>query len=188
MKKLIIVIIMSTFLGTSSLAQQPPAASDPRLTDAEKSLANLAFFWANLPPGVIETLEKRHHNNKTLRELFEKIHKSMTDPKITKGKLYHDHYHNFRPYDDDDFFLKNPQNIYNNRIDATKEMNKMLTTWIENVKYFEKMNGFKPSIASRAKFLGMVDKAVSFQAFKNIKNRFNELKELEEKINKTKDL
>ncbi|EJF87068.1 type IV secretion system protein [Bartonella rattimassiliensis] len=134
----------------------------------------------------LETLEKHYNDNKALRKILEKIYGSITGNrdklKDLEGNM---------PYEGNDFFLQKPENIY--KENKHKEMNKDIPKWITEIKQEEErradtIDNLRESISKRSDFLGIVDKAISWQAFENAKNRFDEIKKLEEEINETDDM
>ncbi|WP_019224241.1 type IV secretion system protein, partial [Bartonella rattimassiliensis] len=166
MKKLIIIIAIGVFLGTPSLAQQPPAVSNSQLTS---------------------------DNKKAIHEMLEKIYESMTGNRDNLNDFEHNMPSD--TYDPRKYFLEKPEDIYKyiHSKRRNKGVTSRISRWIDEFKEKEgynlyKTDNFYRSMSERSKFLGIVSKAISFKAFENVEHRLNKIKELEEKIDKTKDL
>ncbi|EJF87736.1 type IV secretion system protein [Bartonella rattimassiliensis] len=232
MKKLIIVITISAFLGTPSLASA--FLGTQSLNSAFLEISNLAkkgtkgtITTCDLKGEILETtlpvIQKFQNANMTspiapiitlisdsvsnseraetiknaiaqqkldeedIRKILENIYKSITRSRDQLKDLKES-----MPHTSSEFFLQNPKQFYD-KVDTNlgNGMNADTLAIIKQIEKEEELNtlgALHTSIESRFNSLGIIDKAISWQVFQNVENRFKDIKRLEEKIRSTFDL
>ncbi|WP_455477900.1 type IV secretion system protein [Bartonella sp. B10] len=194
MKKQIVSVAIAVVLGTSSLVT---AGSwfGAGATDLDKSVMSSNWLFGNFnkrsqpkshtpkksTPSqdyeqILNLMKQQLEIKKKQFEQDEKIYKSITENRKF-GALRTNH---------GSFFLKNPQEIYN------QANNSDISTLLGSVRREEEISdsakGTRDSISQRSQHAAIVDKAISLQTLQETENRFKQLAELLEEIDKTKDL
>ncbi|MBB4075783.1 type IV secretion system protein VirB5 [Bartonella fuyuanensis] len=194
MKKVIIAITTTAILGIPSSAMAWSWGAGAADLSASVSTAWPNWGWGSssntskpkspspkknlpkIPPvtPLIDILKKQLEETK-------KVHKSITGSnKFDLKKLTNTQTNN------SSFFLKNPENIYN------ESNNSDISTSVANITQAENtltsLQESRNAIDKRIQYATVVDKAVSLKTFREADYRFQRIEELLNEINTTKDL
>ncbi|WP_375696148.1 MULTISPECIES: type IV secretion system protein [unclassified Bartonella] len=136
---------------------------------------------------IIKLLEQQIKTNENQIENAKKIHQSITGNRIQKPTIG----------ENKNSFIQDLSSIYpktqtNYQTIGTGEFKKRFSEIVLEEKRagFQQLPFYKMReiINTRLKYSGIVEKAVSFQTFQDAENRFKQMNDFLDKINKTKDL
>ncbi|ETS09521.1 type IV secretion system protein [Bartonella henselae] len=187
MKKMVFTITISAILATQNLALAFPFGGSwgiDRLGSTWNygdltTLGGLDISKLQHAQKMEEELQKllveHEKKQKDLKDILEKIYKSITNGKSVTAQIQND-----------SFFLKDPQSIYNK--DNPKTYTSPINEILKKEEISNSISEARKSIENRKQYAAIVDKAVSFRVFEQTENRSKKILELLSKINQTKDL
>ncbi|WP_375687978.1 MULTISPECIES: type IV secretion system protein [unclassified Bartonella] len=183
MKKRFIITGMITLLGMINLTLTSNFSWG---SGTQGSTVKSSFLKAEYLE-IIKLLEQQIKTNENQIENAKKIHQSITGNRIQKPTIG----------ENKNSFIQDLSSIYpktqtNYQNITTEELKKRFNEIIlEEKRYsFQHLpyDKIRETINTRLKYSGIVEKAVSFQTFQDAENRFKQMNDFLDKINKTKDL
>ncbi|ACS52015.1 type IV secretion system protein [Bartonella grahamii] len=183
MRKILTITGMITLFGMINLTLTSNFSWGSTTQD---STVQIPFSKANYLE-IIKLLKQQIEETKKQIENAKKIHQSIIGPKIPPYTLG-DTFSFFIPVSPFDYpdTKTNYQAIY---VGHYRNLFRKLVLE-EKRDSFQKLPYYKirEIINTRLKYSGIIEKAVSLQTFKDIENRFKQVKDFLDKINNTKDL